>query len=208
MKINHSKFKKLISKIPFTTLDEISILLPDDSFDCKLKKEVSLKPIMFLGLNRSLPHIHTLPYHNMRNAIFETLDEIGNKEIKKKVQNIYLSDFVKYSILEGSFRGRKLTKGWEISKLVRKNPEVLARCGKTLEKEISLFQIKKVFCFGHDAYGFAHKYFKKRYSKVGSKRFSEKINNRNIDFIMIEHYGNRNRPHKNLKKDLRKYFLD
>jgi len=200
--IDHKRFKELIQEIPSTTLEDVSILLPDDYFDCRLSRTISLKPIMFLGLNRSRPDIYSLPYHNMKNAILEFLSRPEDRDIRGCFQGSYLSDFIKYPILKKISKNQKFPNAGEVWKLVKDNPEILKECGEILKKEIEVFGIRTVFCFGGHTYALVSKYFGKNNSKI----FSIKLNNQLADFIKLDHYSKANQQYYyRIKELLRQY---
>lgn len=200
--INHAQFKKLISEVPSTTLEDVSILLPDKYFDCRLSGTVSLKPIMLLGLNRSRPDLYSLPYHNMRGAILDFLNRPEDRDIEGYLQGSYLSDFVKYSILEKISKNRKFPNAGEVWKLVKDNPEILQECGEILRKEIEALEIRMVFCFGWHAYDLISRYF----NNNNTENFSIEINKQAVDFIKLDHYSKNNQQYYyRIKEALRQY---
>ncbi|MDP3093573.1 MAG: hypothetical protein Q8N16_02305 [bacterium] len=213
--INHAQFKKMISEVPSTTLEDISILLPDEYFECKLSKITSKERLktMFLGLNRSLPNLYRLELDNMRHPILALIGNFKSKNIREKLKGSYLSDFIKHSILRKFLERDKYTNSGEVYAVVRANPEILEKCGEALLKEIAVFQIKTVFCFGGTTYYFIKKFFKDYYSvklnEINSKRFSVKIDNRMINFVQLTHYSGRAYGAKEkIENELRDYYKD
>ncbi len=210
--INHTQFKKMISGVPSTTLEDISILLPDEYFECKLSKTVDKEKLktMFLGLNRSLPNLHRLEFDNMRHPI---LALIGNfkKSTREKLMGNYLSDFIKHSILRKFLERDKYTNSGEVYTVVRANPGILEKCGEALVKEIIVFQIKTVFCFGGVTYDFTHKYFTEYYQSILNETslnaFSVRIDERVVDFVRLTHYSKRVlRAEERIEKEIEEYY--
>lgn len=212
-KLNHEEFKKLVEKIPATTLEDITILLPDSYFKCELSQPIRKKQLqtMFLGLNRSLPNLYKLDYDNMRHPLLGLFEEIDDEDIKEKVIGSYLSDFIKYSILRDFLRKYKYTSSGEIYKTVKGNPKILERCGEVLMKEITVFNIKTVFCFGGATFYFVKKFLKSYYplklKRLKPERFFIELNKRKVDFVKLTHYS-RQVPNakEKIKKELKKYF--
>jgi hypothetical protein len=196
MKINHQKFKKRVKKAG-TKLSEVSLLLPDEYFKCKIKRKVPIKKIMFVGLNRAKPKEYNLSYNNIRGKIFFLLKD---KKLKERLKGAYLTDFLKWEVLKklDEFKDGELVKSKYVVKNIKKYPEKIAECGKILEDEIKQFEIKNVFCWGWESYRFIKKYLEKKYNQkkkfkekklTNSEMFScNKINN-GVDFVYIIHYG-------------------
>ncbi|MFA4998606.1 MAG: hypothetical protein WC514_01150 [Candidatus Paceibacterota bacterium] len=211
--INHAQFKKLISAVPSTTLEDISILLPDDYFECKLSKKTSKGKLktMFLGLNRSETDLCRLDLLNMRHPILDLLGNFKNKGFKEKLMGSYLSDFIKYQVLRKFLKKGNYADSGEVCRVVKENPKILEKCGEALLKEIAVFQTGTVFCFGGATYDFTHKYFirhcQSKLNEINPEMFSVQIDKRFIDFVRLTHYSKRVfRAEERIEKEIREYY--
>ena len=178
--MDDKEFKNKLEEIGIFP-EEVSILRGDEDFDCKLKKHVEIKHIMFLGLNRSLPQAYKLPYHNMRGPLLELFHSIkGGKEVLKRVKGAYLTDFVKDKILKESGFEEVESSGNDVFNHLRNKKDILEICKRVLEKEIKSFNIKQVFVFGGKTWDL----LKKAYGKGGLEGDSR--------FFKLNHYAKTN----------------
>jgi hypothetical protein len=197
---NHESFKKKVEDAG-TNLSEVSILLPNEYFENnKLKGNVSLKKIMLLGLNRSFPEEYNLDYQNMRDALLEPglLDNVINN-----ISEAYLSDFCKWKILSKFEINSNLSKAKEVIDAIDKSgkrKEIVTECGDILLREIKIFEISKVFCFGKAVWELISEYFKENKEK-------EKIIIGNTSFFKINHYSKSNcKGRKNIANQIKNIY--